>query len=307
MKNNFPGGVWPVMITPFHEQGAVDYKSLTQLVNWYIGKGVAGLFAVCQSSEMFYLSLEERIAIAEHVVNIADKRVPVIASGHVSDDEAGQVEEINSISKTGVDAVILITNRLAKEDESDEVWMQRLLRLLDRMDEDLPLGLYECPYPYKRLLSKELINKIAATGRFHFLKDTCCSLEQILERQLLIQHSNLKLYNANTATLLPALRHGIAGYSGVMANFHPELYVWLCENDEHEKAETLQELLTTMALIERQVYPVNAKYALQNLGILDSLHTRSRDAGLLDNTARSEVDQMMGLSQKIGQWLMDVI
>ena len=84
MRKEFPGGVWPVMLTPFKENGEVDYRGLEALVNWYIEKEVDGLFAVCQSSEMFYLSLDERIKISRKVVEIAAERVPVIASGHIS-------------------------------------------------------------------------------------------------------------------------------------------------------------------------------------------------------------------------------
>lgn len=54
------------MLTPFRD-GAVDYPALEALVEWYIAHGVSGLFAVCQSSEMFFLSLEERVGIARFV------------------------------------------------------------------------------------------------------------------------------------------------------------------------------------------------------------------------------------------------
>ena len=119
MKNQFPGGVWPVMLTPFTTEREVDYAALEQLVNWYIENGVNGLFAVCQSSEMFYLTLEERLEVAKCVLKAAAGRVPVIASGHVSDAMEDQVAEINAMAKTGVAAVILITNRLAQENERD--------------------------------------------------------------------------------------------------------------------------------------------------------------------------------------------
>ena len=66
--NDFPGGIWPVMLTPFTEEGTVDYEALDCLTEWYIGKKVNGLFSVCQSSEMFCLTLEERRRIAERVV-----------------------------------------------------------------------------------------------------------------------------------------------------------------------------------------------------------------------------------------------
>ena len=56
--------IWPVMLTPFTEEGAVDFDSLERLIAWYEKGGVSGLFAVCQSSEMFSLSLRERLEIA---------------------------------------------------------------------------------------------------------------------------------------------------------------------------------------------------------------------------------------------------
>ena len=55
MRTEFPKGVYPVMLTPFTEDNKVDYESLGRLIEWYIDAGVAGLFAVCQSSEMFFL------------------------------------------------------------------------------------------------------------------------------------------------------------------------------------------------------------------------------------------------------------
>ena len=209
MKNTFPGGEWPTMLTPFRD-GKVDYPALEQLIEWYIGHGVSGLFAVCQSSEMFQLSLEERIGVAGFVKQKAAGRVPVIAAGHISDAFEDQVTELNEIAKTGVDALILITNRMAGEDESDEVWLKNLQRLMERLPETIPLGFYECPFPYKRVLTPELTRWCAESGRFFFLKDTCCDIELIRKKLAACAGTNLKLYNANTSTLLESLRSSAA-------------------------------------------------------------------------------------------------
>ena len=115
--NHFPGGVWPVMLTPFTKENKVDYRALEELIEWYRKGGVSGLFAVCQSSEMFFLSLEERVEIARFVKEKA-QGLPVIASGHISDGFEDQVKELRLIGETGVDAVILITNRLARQEEA---------------------------------------------------------------------------------------------------------------------------------------------------------------------------------------------
>ena len=298
MEKIFNNGVWPVMLTPFTDNNSVDYESLGKLVDWYIENGVAGLFADCQSSEMFFLSLEERVKIASFVKERAAGRVPVVASGHISESLEDQAEELNAIAKTGVDAVIMITNLLAKEDESDEIWLENLKKLLDILPEDLALGFYECPYPYKRIISPELLKWCADTGRFYFIKDTSCSIENIRAKLEQIEGSHLKLFNANSSTLLETLEMGCSGFSGVMANFHTDLYVWLCENydKEPEKARILADFLTTASLIERQVYPVNAKYAQQKMGNFSSIYTRTKDAALLNDTGKLEVEQLMRLT-----------
>lgn len=290
MKNNFPEGVWPVMLTPFTKDGQVDYRALEGLVEWYIKEKVSGLFAVCQSSEMFYLTLEERIKITETIVKTAAGRVPVIASGHISDSFEAQVEELNAMSKTGAEAIILITNRLAKESEDDTVWLDNCKKLIDKIDSDIPLGFYECPYPYKRLLSEENLRWCASSERFFFIKDTCCDIEMIKRRLEIIQGSNLKLYNANTTTLLESLKNGAAGYSGVMANFHAGLYVWLCEHADSEEAENLSDALTIASLIERQWYPVNAKYHLSAIeGLNMETVCRVKEDKYLTETFKQEV------------------
>ena len=74
-------GVWPTMITPFTKGDDLDLGALESLVDWYIDGSVDGLFAVCQSSEMFFLSLEERVRLARAVVEFAEGRVGVVASG----------------------------------------------------------------------------------------------------------------------------------------------------------------------------------------------------------------------------------
>ncbi len=285
-------GVWPVMLTPFTETGEVDYDSLGRLVEWYEENGAAGLFAVCQSSEVFFLSLEERVKIAEYVCRKA--RIPVIASGHISYGMADQEEELKRIAETGVAAVVLITNRMAAEYEAPEAWRARLEKLMKALPQSMPLGFYECPYPYKRLLSDEEIAFSAGTGRFQFLKDTCCDLAVIQRRLGILKGTPLKLFNANTATLLDSLRSGGAGFSGVMANFHPELYAWLCENWEvyPKEAEELQAALTMCSFIEKQLYPTNAKHYLKEKGILSSDYCRTQDHTQMSPLFCDEVKQM---------------
>lgn len=305
MTKEFPNGVYPVMLTPFTENNEVDYEALGKLIDWYIEKGVNGLFADCQSSEMFFLSLEERVKIGEFVKKHADGRVPVVTSGHISDSLEDQAKELTAIAGTGADAVILLTNRLAKENESDEVWLENLKKLLEMIPKDVPLGFYECPYPYKRIISPELLKWCADTGRFYFIKDTSCDIENMKAKLEVIKGTNLKLFNANTSTLFETLELGASGYSGVMANFHPELYVKLCNiyKENPSKARKIADFLTVASLIERQVYPVNAKFYQKSIGNFKSIMTRTRDIRELNATGILEIQQFVRFNEEFEKTL----
>jgi 4-hydroxy-tetrahydrodipicolinate synthase len=289
-----PDGVWPTMITPYTEADCVDYSALERLIEWYHQKDVDGLFAVCGSSEMFCLSLEERVKIAEFVKSRS--RIPVIASGHVSASPEDQVEEILAIADTGVDAVVLVTNRLVSPNGSDDVWRGNVETLLNRIP-NLPLGFYECPAPYKRLISPELMKWCASTGRFFFFKDTSCDLSQIRKKWDAAKGSPMKLYNANAATLYESLQLGIAGYCGVMANFHPELYRWGIDNLKSADTRELFDFLSVASLIERQCYPINAKMFIQLDGVDIRLFSRVIDESVFSAAERLEVEQLYRLTR----------
>ena len=299
MDNDFPGGVWPVMLTPFTNENEVDYPALLALTEWYIEQGARGLFAVTQSSEMFFLSLEERIRIASFVKKQAAGRVPVIASGHISGDMELQKKEVRKLAETGVDAVILVTNRLAGQQEPDEVWITRMKELLKDIPSELRLGLYECPYPYKRILSDSATEWCADSGRFYFLKDTSCDMHSINRKLTICRGSNLKLYNANTTTLLSSLYNGAAGYSGVMANMQCRLYEKLTRDYEKEDMHTLSDILSLCALIERQWYPANAKYYLQQEGLPIEVTCRVQDGAALTETWKEEMRILKKITEKL--------
>lgn len=308
MKNQFPDGMWPVMVTPFSRDGEIDYEALAVMVDWYIESGSAGLFATCQSSEIFFLSLAERVRLTRFIKERADGRVPVIASGHVSYSITEQIAELSAISGTGVDAVILISNRLAREDESDEIFLSNLQRLTQALPESLPLGFYECPYPYKRVLSPKIVRHCAESGRFYFLKDTSCSVADITEKLSIIKGSNMRLYNANTATLLESLKLGAAGYSGVMANYHPRLYAWLLENwrSKPQSAEFLSDFLTISSFIEMKNYPASAKCYLALEGLPLGCATRKDTKNHISDTEMLELRQLKHASDAILSRLSDL-
>ncbi|MFN3722755.1 MAG: dihydrodipicolinate synthase family protein [Paracoccaceae bacterium] len=270
-------GIFPVVITPFKPDNTIDWDGYARLIDWYIANGSHGLFAVCQSSEMLFLSLEERRDLARFSVEHVAGRVPVVASGHISAAMEDQKAELRAVADTGVDAVVLVTNRLAAADEGSTVFRARMDDLLTALPSDMALGLYECPAPYRRLLTDDEVSWCAQSGRFAFLKDVTCDLEHVKRRLKLVAGSPLAINNANAAIAWPAILAGGHGFSGVMNNFHPDLYRWLMDHGRAhpELAAEMDTFLVLSAMSEGMGYPKLAKHYHRRIGTFDCVHSRT--------------------------------
>lgn len=284
------------MITPYKSDGSIDFDTTLKYVDWYYENGLDGIFAVCQSSEIFYLSLEERIELNRTVYERAkelDKNFLVVSSGHISDTLEEQAKELNAIYESGTDALILITNRLDINNEGDDVFIQNAEKLISQLPPDAKLGLYECPYPYKRLVTPKIFDWCLSTGRFYYMKDTCCDAAVIAERAKQLKGSHFKLLNANCQTLLESMRNGADGYCGIMCNFHPKLYAWLGKNFESETADLVQSVIGTFGFTEVGLpYPLTAKYHMNLCGIKTENIARNRRSEELTEYGKSCMKQM---------------
>jgi hypothetical protein len=146
------------------------------------------------------------------------------------------------------------------------------------------------------------LKKMVESGRYLFIKDTCCSIVKLKEKLDIINGSSVMLFNANGATLYETIKMGAHGYSGVMANFHPELYVKLLKAHEEgntEKAEFLANMVGFFSLTECQCYPVNAKYYVSLDGVNIGINTRTRNPAELFESRKLEIEQMYKFTEEI--------
>lgn len=270
-------GIVPVMITPYLESGEIDYAGLERLIEWYIAKGADALFAVCQSSEMQFLTIKERSELGKFVVKQAAGRVPVVVSGHVSDDPYSQLEELTVAAETGADGIVLVTNHLDPKNRGSDVFLGNLKWLLDRLPKEIPLGLYECPAPYRRMLTDDELRFCIDSGRFVMLKDVSCDLATVKRRVAMAAGTPFAILNANAAIAYDAMKAGSRGFNGVNTNFHPDLYKWLyTSGTKHpELADEVATFLVLAALSEAFGYPVLAKMYHQRIGTFASIKSRT--------------------------------
>jgi len=293
---NTKKGFIPVMLTPFKDNGAVDFDGLTKLTELYIEAGAAGLFANCLSSEMFELSEEERVAVVKHCVKVADGKVPVVATGTFGGEIAKQADFVKRIYDTNVEAVIGITGLLAEETDDDEVFEANVHALLQQTD-NIPMGFYECPVPYKRVISPKQLGDLVTTGRVTYHKDTCLDINQIREKLALTKNAaNFGLYDAYMVHAVESLKAGSAGLSCIQGNFFPELIVWLCNNYNNtslaSEVASVQQFFIDQMDVMHDVYPTVAKYYLQKRGLEISNFTRRTGIGIFTNEIKAKIDYL---------------
>jgi 4-hydroxy-tetrahydrodipicolinate synthase len=261
----------PVMITPFNLQAKVDLDVVSLLVEFYLAAGAKGLFANCLSSEMYSISEDERLELTRHVVKQVRGRVPVVATGSFGFTIGDKATFTKKIYDTGVAAVILITGHYANVDDSDEVLLNNFAKMFN-LTPGVPLGLYECPAPYKRILSPAVFKKLLETERLVYHKDTSIDREIVRAKLDIVKDDHhLEFYDAHTPNAMYSLQMGAKGMSSISGNFYPEILVWMCNNatnpEMQEEVKWLQSELTRVDPLIHIAYPMSAKYFLRKRGL----------------------------------------
>lgn len=260
----------PVMLTPFKADGQVDYDILARLIDFYNATGVKGFFSICNSSEMYNLTPEERLSIARFVVKRVNGAKSVVATGSFGENIEDRSEFAKRMYNTGVNAVIMITSHFAKLDESDQVLTGNFDKFLTLTD-NIPLGTYECPAPYKRILTPYSFKYLLDTNRVRYHKDTTIVFEKVKVKIDLAKNTRLEFYDACIANAMYSMQAGARGMSPICGNFYPEIITWICQNatDPGRQVDVkfIQEKLTKTEDIISQNYPLSAKYFLRKRGL----------------------------------------
>jgi 4-hydroxy-tetrahydrodipicolinate synthase len=156
-------------------------------------------------------------------------------------------------------------------EDSDDILLSNFDKMF-RITPGIPLGLYECPAPYKRILSANVFKALLESDRLVYHKDTSLELEKIKAKLDLVKHnSKMEFYDAHTPNAMYSLQMGAKGMSSISGNFYPEIMVWMCNNarnpDKIEEVKWLQSELSRVDPLIHIAYPMSAKYFLKKRGL----------------------------------------
>lgn len=288
----------PVMITPFNLKAKVDLDVVSKLVDFYLAAGVKGFFANCLSSEMYSITEDERLELTQHIVRYVNGRVPVVATGSFGLSIYDKAEFTKKIYNTGIDAVILITGHYANIEDSDDVLLKNFDHMF-KLTGDIPLGMYECPAPYKRIIGADTFKTLLSSNRLVYHKDTSIDLEKVKAKIDIVKEtgSGLEFFDAHSPNAMYSLQMGAKGMSSISGNFYPEILVWMVNNatnpDKQEEVKWLQSEISRVDPLIHIAYPMSAKYFLRKRGL--PVRTISRATALeLTPEQKKTLDEIHG-------------
>jgi 4-hydroxy-tetrahydrodipicolinate synthase len=241
MSSKFRGtGV--AMITPFHKQGTIDFTALERLIEHLIAGGVNYLVVQGTTAETSTLNKEEKHAIAEFVVDIVNKRVPlVIGIGGNSTQEV--INTIRSNSLDGYDAILSVTPYYNKPQQRGIYLHYKNIATVS----PLPIIMYNVPSRTSINMKPEITLQLANEfDNIIGIKEACGNIEQIMD---IIRNKpkDFLVISGDDLMTLPLLGMGADGVISVVGNAYPKLFsdmVTLGLKGEMKKAREIHYKLT---------------------------------------------------------------
>lgn len=265
MKKRVFTGAGTALITPFNEDLTVNYNKLTQLVNEQINKGIDSLIVCGTTGEGSTLSHEEHINVLAKAVEVANKRVPIIA-GTGSNDTAYAVELSKEAINVGCDALLMVTPYYNKT--SQRGLIAHYSHICAKVD--APVILYNVPSRTGMKITAETYKELSKIDNIVATKEASGDLELVKQIRELCG-DELDIYSGNDDQIFDILALGGIGVISVFSNIMPKETHDICQyyfDGNVEKAKEMQNhYLPLMDALFMDVNPIPVKDAMDILGM----------------------------------------
>lgn len=263
MNGSIFKGSMPALVTPFKD-GAVDLDAFAAHVEWQIGEGSHGLVPVGTTGESPTLAHDEHYAVISACVEVANKRVPVIA-GCGSNDTRTALAHLAHAEKVGADAALIVVPYYNKPSQAGLIAHFTALHDATR----LPIILYNVPGRTVADISVETIAILSKLPRIIGIKDASGNIARVAQQRLASGPDFIQL-SGNDDMAVGFNAHGGVGAISVTANVAPRLCAQLQEatlRGDYATALAINDRLQPLhAALFSDSSPGPTKYALHRLG-----------------------------------------
>jgi 4-hydroxy-tetrahydrodipicolinate synthase len=258
-------GVGVALVTPFQENGKVDYNGLEKIVR-HVSQGVNYLVVMGTTGEAVTLSEEEQMAVLDFILEVNKENLPVVF-GMGGSDTAALAKRMENFDRKGVTAFLSASPAYSKP--TQEGVFRHYKYLSD--SSPLPIIMYNVPgRTASNVLPKTVFRIAQEASNVIGIKEAAGSIEQVMELAAGLP-SDFLLLSGDDPLLVPHMAVGGHGIISVVANAYPkrfrEIYEYCLKND-FENARMMQfELNPLINGLFSEGNPGGVKETLKHLGI----------------------------------------
>lgn len=257
------------LITPFNHNG-VDFDKLKELVNMHLTSSTDAIIVCGTTGEASTMTKDEKKETIKFVVDLVNKKIPVIA-GTGSNDTKSSIEMSKWAESIGVDGLLLITPYYNKTTQKGLV--EHFKAIANEVN--LPIILYNVPGRTGMNLLPQTIFKLCnSCSNIVAVKEASGDIGQVAKIKALCRNK-IDIYSGNDDQIIPILSLGGIGVISVLANIIPEqvhnmVYDYLNGRIDDALKIQLDYLdLTNALFIETNPIPVKTALNLMNFNVGD--------------------------------------
>ena len=252
------------IVTPFHQDGSVNFSKLGELVDWQIQNGTDGIVALGTTGESATMTDEEDDAVCEYVLKRVNGRIPVIV-GSGSNCTASMLEKSLRYQAMGAQGLLIIAPYYNKTNE--EGMYRHFATVVDAVD--IPCILYNVPGRTGCSISEGVVKRLAGHPNVMGIKEASGNMSYACKIARYLG-PDFAMYSGNDDITVPILSIGGSGVISVLANILPQqthdmVMAYLSGDTAASTAAQLRylELINSLFL---EVNPIPVKAALNMMG-----------------------------------------
>lgn len=217
-------GAGVALITPFHEDGSVNYEKLTEILEEQIAEGTDAIVAVGTTGEAATLTEDEHIEVVAHTVKVVNHRIPVIA-GTGSNCTATAIDLSKRAEQAGADGLLLVTPYYNKATQKGLYTHYKAIA--DAVS--IPCILYNVPgRTGMKIEPKTMADLYHNVKNIVGVKEATGDVGGTAELMRLVDEDFL-LYSGEDGIIVPLLSIGGSGVISVLSNVAPKQTAEICK------------------------------------------------------------------------------
>ena len=252
------------MVTPMSADGRVDFEALAQLVEFHIDNKTDAIVAVGTTGESATLDPDEHCQVVKHIVNVTNKRIPVIAgTGANSTSEALHLTQ--AAKDAGADACLLVTPYYNKP--TQEGLYQHFKTLAEAVT--IPQILYNVPGRTSCDMQTDTVDRLADIPNIVGIKEasTLNRIGELIDRC----SDRMAILSGDDPVAVDTILLGGKGVISVTANVAPQAMHTMCAaalNGNKAEAKRIDNQLKPLhKALFLESNPIPVKWAVQQLGL----------------------------------------